>query len=106
MSAEHPSPAQHRRRPWRRAGLRVRRLIRTLHRRLVLLSGWTWVAAGSLIGFEAFDILFLSFALAPELIPLAVLALALYWFARERVRALRRRIRVQLRAARVRRSGR
>jgi hypothetical protein len=83
--------------------VKLRRLILRLYSRLLMLSGWTWVAAGSVIGFEAFDILFMSFALAPEFLPLAIIALALYWLMRERMLAVRKRIRVRLRAARANR---
>ena len=67
----------------------------------MLLGGWTWVAAASLIGFEAFDILFGAFVLAPELLPLVIIALALGWYFRERIRAVIRRWRIRARAARV-----
>jgi len=72
----------------RLAGLRVRRVARRSNQQLILFGGWTWVAALSLIGFETFDILFLSFALAPEFIPLVIILLAIIWFLRERLRAV------------------
>lgn len=71
--------------------LRARRRWRSLLIHLTLFSGWTWVAAGSLIGFEMLEIVFGAFILAPEFLPLAVLALACVWFIRERIRDRRRR---------------
>jgi len=69
----------------------------------MLLTGWTWVAAGSLVGFELLDLLFGSFLYAPELLPLVILALALAWYFRERVRTAAERIRWGMRLARFRR---
>ncbi len=108
LSPATPRPSS-RRRPCRRAALALRlarRALRGAVRRLALLTGWTWVAAGSLIGFEAFELLFGAFALAPELLPLAILALALAWYFRERLRRARRRLRARLRLARIRRRDR
>lgn len=78
-------------------------LWRRLHTRATLFSGWTWVAAGSLIGFEMLDIVFGAFILAPELLPLAILGLALVWLFRDRLRHARVSLRVRVRLARVRR---
>jgi hypothetical protein len=78
-------------------------LWRRLHTRASLFSGWTWVAAGSLIGFEMLDIVFGAFILAPEFLPLVIVALALIWLFRDRLRRARLRLRVQLRLARMRR---
>jgi len=69
----------------------------------MLLTGWTWVAAGSLVGFELLDLLFGSFLYAPELLPLVILALALVWYFRERLRAGAERIRWRIRLSRFRR---
>lgn len=79
-------------------------LWRRLHTRATLLSGWTWVAAASLIGFEALDIVFGAFILAPELLPLALIALAAAWLLRERIRRASGRLRLLLRIARRRRA--
>ncbi|WP_430297708.1 hypothetical protein [Sinomonas sp. B1-1] len=49
---------------------------------VALFGGWVWFAAGSLIGFEAFDIVFGTFALAPELLKLVILGLPLTWYSR------------------------
>ncbi|OJX77495.1 hypothetical protein [Leifsonia sp. 71-9] len=78
-------------------------LWRRLHTRATLFSGWTWVAAGCLIGFEMLDVVFGAFILAPELLPLAILGLALVWQFRDRLRRARVSLRVRVRLARVRR---
>ncbi len=85
---------------------RARRLRERSTTRLILFSGWTWVAAGSLVGFEMLDLLFGTFVLAPELLPLAILALACVWYFRTRLRRAWSRARARLRLARVnRRAG-
>ena len=38
--------------------MRLAPFFRRLHTRATLFSGWTWVAAASLIGFETLDIVF------------------------------------------------
>lgn len=76
--------------------LRVGRLGRRLTTQLMLFGGWTWVAAISLVGFEAFEILFLSFALAPEFLPLAIIFLAITWFLRERLREVWSQFRIRI----------
>ncbi|MET0991199.1 MAG: hypothetical protein ABWX66_02305 [Lacisediminihabitans sp.] len=99
-------PPAHRSRAHRVARLRlgrIRRVLRRIGRRLTLFGGWTWVAAASFIGFESFEVLLGMSALAPELLPLAIIALALAWHFRERLRTLRRRLRIRWRAARARR---
>jgi hypothetical protein len=58
----------------------------------MLFGGWTWVAAGSLLGFEMLDVVLGSFLLAPELLPLVILALAIVWLFRERLLHLRRHL--------------
>ena len=47
----------------------ARRLVHRMVMRATHLGGWVWLAAGSLIGFEAFDIIFGTFALAPRATP-------------------------------------
>lgn len=87
---------------------RLRRRARRIARRLILLGGWTWLAAGSLVGFEVLEMLFGTLALAPEFIPLLVVALAVAWYFRDRLRRAARRLRLLLlwlRIARRRRSG-
>ena len=73
-------------------------------RRLTLFSGWVWVAAISLVGFEAFEVIFGAFLLTPEFLPLVLVAFALAWVFRERLRRWRLLIRVRVRLARVRRA--
>ena len=63
-------------------------MLQRLSRRLTLFGGWTWVAAASLIGFEGLELVFGSLLLAPEFLPLVILALAVVWLLRERVRIL------------------
>jgi hypothetical protein len=80
------------------------RAFQRITRRLILFSGWTWVAAGSLIGFEALDVVFGAFALAPELLPLVILCLALAWLFRRRLRRAWSRMRARIRLSRLSRS--
>ncbi|GIU58066.1 hypothetical protein [Arthrobacter sp. NicSoilC12] len=77
------------------------RLIRRLAVRATLFGGWAWLAAGSLIGFEAFDIIFGAVALAPELLPLVILSLALTWWLRRHARRTRARARAYRRLRRI-----
>lgn len=89
---------------WARLHLfRARGIKRGVAERLTLFSGWTWVAAGSLVGFEMLEIIFGGFILAPELLPLAILTLAILWLFRERIQTLRKRAYVRRRARRARR---
>jgi hypothetical protein len=64
----------------------ARRASRRVAIRATLFGGWVWFAAGSLIGFEAFEIVFGAFALAPELLPAVILGLALTWYFRSQFR--------------------
>ena len=102
-----PVPSMHRplnSRPIRRLAL-LYRLGRRVYRRVTLrtlsFGGWVWLAAGSAIGFEAFDILLGTFALAPELLPFAVLGIALVWYFRGRFRRLTARARAYRRLRRL-----
>lgn len=101
-------PSMHRplnSRPVRRIALLYRlgrRLYRPTALRAASFGGWVWLAAGSAIGFEAFDILFGTFALAPELLPFAVLGIALAWYFRGRLRRLLARTRAYRRLRRLR----
>ena len=79
----------------------VRRASRRMAVRATLFGGWVWFAAGSLIGFEAFDIVFGTFALAPELLPLVILGLALTWYFRGQVRRVSTRARAYRRLRRI-----
>jgi hypothetical protein len=73
--------------------------------RATLFGGWVWFAAGSLIGFEAFDIIFGTFALAPELLPFVILGLALTWYFRGRVRRALARARAHRRIRRMKQAA-
>lgn len=115
------TPSTARRRAIRRRSaprrLRLARLL--LHRRririrtavlrhAVRVEVWAYVAAGSLIGFEGLELLFGSFLLAPEFLPVALLAIALLWALRRgghRVVRLLRLLRLRRRRARRRRRG-
>jgi len=77
------------------------RLVRRLAIRATLVGGWAWLAAGSLIGFEAFEIIFGAVALAPELLPFIILSLALTWWLRRHARWIRARARAYRRLRRI-----
>jgi hypothetical protein len=79
----------------------ARRISRRLAMRATLFGGWVWFAAGSLVGFEAFDIIFGTFALAPELIPIVILGLALTWYFRGQVQRVSTRARAYRRLRRL-----
>lgn len=81
--------------------LHARRIGRRCATTLTLFGGWTWVAASSLVGFEVFELIFSSFALAPELLPLVIITLAAIWFFRDRTRRLKIRARARIRLARA-----
>ncbi|MBO9577854.1 MAG: hypothetical protein J7480_03680 [Microbacteriaceae bacterium] len=89
-------PRRHRRRPRRLLSLlllRARSAVHPVTRRLMLFSGWTWFAAGSLVGFETLDMILAASAFAPEALPLILATLAIAWYVREwwREDALRHR---------------
>ena len=88
---------------FRRSRAAAVRAMTRVHRRLTLFSGWTWVAAGSLIGFEMLDVIFGTFILMPELLPLVILCLALAWYFRGRLRRGWGRLRARIRLSRMRR---
>ncbi|PCN49577.1 hypothetical protein Csp2054_01110 [Curtobacterium sp. 'Ferrero'] len=93
-------------RPFRHARhvrARLRRVRRRLEARLVRFSGWVWVAAVSLVGIEVFEVVFGTFVLAPEFLPVALIVMALAYVFRERLRRVRRRVVVCLRSRRARR---
>lgn len=60
--------------------------IRRLIDRLKLLSGWSWVAAASLIGFEGVEVLMVGMLAAPEFVPVVILTLAIVALVRDRWR--------------------
>ncbi|MHA7987139.1 hypothetical protein ACX9R5_15170 [Rathayibacter sp. CAU 1779] len=83
MSSSTPSPT--RRRSARRARLALLLIARGVRRarlRLALFSGWVWVAAASLVGFEVLEILLGTFLAAPEALPIVLLVLAAVWYFR------------------------
>jgi hypothetical protein len=98
------------RQPVRRRVRLVRARVRRVHSRaarlLVVSSGWVWVAAASLVGFEMFEVIVGTFLLAPELLPVALVGLALAWYFRTTLRRTAVSIRVRLRLARMRRHAR
>ncbi len=106
-SAFPPKPPPRRRSRPRRLFALVRARCRRLHRRsvarLVLFSGWTWVAAGSFVGFEMLEIIFGAFILAPELLPIVLIVLASAWYFRARLRRSWTYARARMRLARLRR---
>jgi len=84
---------------WR---VRARRRLQLWAAPLWRLNTWMLLATAALIGFEGLEVLLGTFLMAPELLPVALLALAVFWACREgvgrgihrllsRVRALRRR---------------
>ncbi|NNC13186.1 hypothetical protein HII28_15025 [Planctomonas sp. JC2975] len=93
MSGPMPSSA---RRPaarrMRLALLLITRGIRRARLRLALFSGWVWVAAASLVGFEVLEILLGALLAAPEVLPLVLLALAAVWYFRRALVRLWRRL--------------
>ncbi len=105
LSSLRNKPPRYRSPTPRRLGLLwrlARRLSRRVAMRATLFGGWVWFAAGSLIGFEAFDIIFGTFALAPELLPVVILGLALTWYFRGQVRRVSTRARAYRRLRRIR----
>lgn len=70
----------------------ARRQVHRTHLRLALFSGWVWVAAGSLVGFEALELLLGGLLAVPEALPIVLLALALVWYFRRGIRRLIARV--------------
>ncbi|MGX1933810.1 hypothetical protein [Microbacterium resistens] len=90
------------RRRWRLIRARASRRLR--HLLLVpLVRGSTAVyfAATALVGFEGVEVIFGTFLLAPEFVPVALGVLAMIWLLRSRADRVRRRLR--LAALRLRR---
>jgi hypothetical protein len=91
VPVDHPAARSRPARRLRLAWLRARRGIRRLHLRLALFSGWVWVAAASLVGFEVLEILLGTMIAVPEALPIVLLALAAVWYFRRTLsRAWRR----------------
>jgi len=88
-------PVSSRNRLYRRARLAslvTRRGLHRLRTRLLLFSGWIWVAAGSLVGFEMLEILLGGLIAVPEALPIVLLALAFAWYFRRGILRLWRRM--------------
>lgn len=89
----HTSISRHRLpRRLRLAILLARRLAYRTHLHLALFSGWVWVAAGSLVGFEALELLLGGLFAVPEALPIVLLTLALVWYFRRGIRRLIARV--------------
>jgi len=69
----------------------LRRDVNRMRSRLLLFSGWVWVAAGSLVGFEMLEILLGGLIAVPEVLPVVLIALALAWYFRRGIRRMWRR---------------
>ncbi len=92
MSVSSVSPVHSRvRRRARLARLLLRRRVERLTWPFWRFGTWMFLAAGALVGFEVLEVVLGGFILAPELVPLVLLALATAWAVRCGVRALRRR---------------
>lgn len=88
---------------------RTLRLIRYRFRRMIVrtstallrvtirLDTWIYLAATGLIGFEGLEVLFGTFLMAPEFVPLVLLALALVWAAKHHGRRVGRLTRLYAR---------
>jgi hypothetical protein len=104
FSSLRNTPPRYRSTALRRPDLLWRLALRVYRRvvmRATLLGGWVWFAAGSLIGFEAFEIIVGTFALAPELLPVVILGLALTWHLRGQLRRVSTRARAYRRLKRL-----
>ena len=89
-----PIPPRARPRPHRHARLAVLRLRRRIERLtwpLWRFGTWMFLAAGALVGFEVLEAVIGGFILAPEFVPVVLLALATAWAIREGMRSLRHR---------------
>ena len=69
-----------------RVAVRLRRLTLVP---MVRAGTAVYFAAAALIGFEGIEVLLGAFVLGPELVPLALVALAAVWYARREGRRLR-----------------
>ncbi|HKT57906.1 MAG TPA: hypothetical protein VJR25_14170 [Microbacterium sp.] len=66
------------------AGLRLKRAASRVIRSVYLVNAAVWTAAGALVGFEVLDALVGGMVVAPEAVPLLLVALALWWWVRNR----------------------
>lgn len=71
-------------------------------RHAVRMEVWVYLAAGALLGFEGLEALLGAMLIAPELVPLVLLALAVVWTAKRRGRWILRRIVLARRRRRLR----
>jgi hypothetical protein len=79
-----------------------RREVSRTRSRLLLFSGWVWVAAGSLVGFELLEILLGGLIAVPEVLPVVLIALAFAWYFRRGIRLIWRRASARWRRRRPR----
>jgi len=88
--------------------LRARHRARLWAAPLWRLNTWMILGAAAVVGFEGLEALLGTFLMAPELLPLMLLALAVYWVFRERIvrrlSRVRRRWRAHRRLRRIRRT--
>ncbi|MFJ4167289.1 hypothetical protein ACIPY5_17185 [Microbacterium sp. NPDC089698] len=83
--------------------LRLRhRCAETALRHAVRMEVWVYLAAGAFLGFEGLEALLGAMLIAPELVPLVLLALAVVWTAKRRGRWILRRIALARRRRRSR----
>ncbi|MBX3098938.1 MAG: hypothetical protein KF761_05105 [Salinibacterium sp.] len=64
----------------------LRAAARSMTDRLSVLTGWGWVAAASLVGFEGLEVLLGSMVAAPEFVPVVIVILAVAALIRNRWR--------------------
>jgi len=83
----------------------MRRRIARLTAPLWRLATWVFLAAGALVGFEVLEALLGGLVLAPEIVPIVLLCLALVWLVRERLDIALRWLGSQLSARRTSRRG-
>lgn len=72
--------------------LRTTRRLRWWAAPLWRLNTWMILGAAAVVGFEGLEALLGTFLLAPELLPFALLAIAVYWVFRDRLGRLLRRV--------------
>jgi hypothetical protein len=80
--------------------LRARRRFMRWTLPLWRVNTWMLLAAAALVGFEGLELLLGMFLLAPEVLPLVLLALAVYGACRKHAGRGIRRLRTRMRASR------
>lgn len=83
--------------------MRLMDIATATHERLQMFGGWTILAAGSLVGIEALEIIFGFTVVAPEFVPLVLLTLAIAWLFRKHLRRVRVRLGARYRLRRIHR---